>query len=87
MIVPMKPVIALKGISALVNVLDNISTTIIKPAPKLIHKGIVCLVFLPTNCLTICGITNPTQLIVPQNATDKAVSKVDITIIKNLYNL
>ena len=81
MIVPITPVTALKGISESVNVLDRISTTIIKAPPNKAHSGIVRLAFLPTNSLTICGTTNPIQDIVPQKQTDIAVNNVEIIMI------
>lgn len=80
-IVPKKPVTADKGISAPVKLLENISVTTIKDAPKTIVSGMVRCVFLPTNSLTICGTTKPIQLIVPEKATELAVSKVAINII------
>ena len=81
MIVPNKPVTADNGISADVKLLDNISTNIMNMPPNVHVKGIVLVVFFPTNNLTICGMTNPTQEIVPENATDVAVNKVAINII------
>ena len=81
MIVPNKPVTADKGISADVKLLDNISTSIIKIPPNVHVNGIVLVVFFPTINLTICGMTNPTQEIVPEKATDVAVNNVAIKII------
>ena len=81
MIVPNTPVTALKGISESVNVLDKISTTIMNDPPNKTHNGIVRLVFLPTNNLTMCGTTKPIQDIVPQKQTDIAVNKVEIIMI------
>lgn len=85
MIVPKNPVIADNGISAAVNTRERISAIIINVAPKIIQSGIVFFVFLPTVKRTICGTTNPTQLIVPENATELAVSNVAIPIINARY--
>ena len=81
MTVPKSPVTALKGISESVIDLDRTSTNIIKVPPKVIHRGIVLFASLPASNLTICGITNPIQDMVPQKHTEIAVRIVDITII------
>lgn len=85
MTVPNNPVIAERGISDAVNVLDNISANIINIEPKSIDIGSVTLESLPTISLTIWGITNPIQLIVPAKETELAVSIVATTIINSLY--
>ena len=65
-IVPKNPVIADIGISAAVNERQSISEIIINDAPNVIDRGIVFVVSRPTQSLTICGITSPIQLIVPE---------------------
>ena len=83
-IVPKNPVIAEIGISAAVNERQIISEIIINDAPNVIDRGIVFVVSRPTQSLTICGITRPIQLIVPAKATELAVNRVAIIIIRVL---
>ena len=85
--VPNNPVIAEMGISDAVNVLEmmSVSTMNIEPNPML--NGIVLFVFLPTASLAMWGTTRPIHPIVPEKATELAVNKVAIPIIKNRYLL
>ena len=78
----MIPVRILSGSSTLVSALASVSITTIKMAPSKILTGIAFVLSGPVSILAKCGITSPTQPIVPLMHTADAVSKVAQMIIK-----
>lgn len=85
--VPKKPVTADKGISDAVKLREIISHSIANIAPNNIVKGIVFRASLPTKSRDKCGITKPIQPTIPLYATEDAVNKVAIKIIKLRYTV
>lgn len=69
------------GISPAISALAKSSTINMNKAPISIDVGSKALKFGPTRNLVMCGMTRPTQPIIPQRATEEAVSSVEqITI-------
>ena len=72
------------GISAEVRLRAIQSMIIMKEAPSAAETGIRRLLLLPTSILPICGMTSPTQPIVPEMHTELAVTKVAPPTIRSL---
>ena len=72
----MRPVRMLTGISATVNVRVAVSTSSMKMPPMRPAVGISFVLFGPTHIRAKCGMTRPTQPMVPEMHTELAVIRV-----------
>lgn len=77
----MRPGSILNGISALIDAREIVSTANKKKAPKTMANGSKRWLLGPTSILEKCGITRPTQPIVPLMQTEQAVRTVAHRII------